>query len=89
MPSATTSEAPPDVVPETMRKAAPLDWAKPLIAGLGPMKLASRLPANSASTTSVPELNVCSSSSTLGPSASSNNPLSTPMIAGAWVTFGK
>ena len=39
--------------------------------------------------TSVPELNVVVSSVTSGPSASANRPVSTPMIAGAWVTFGK
>ena len=59
------------------------------MAGLGPMKLASRAPENIASVTSVPELNVLSSSVTSGPRASSNRPVSTPMMAGACVTFGK
>ncbi len=72
-----------------MRRASPSDWAKPLIAGLGPMKLASMASANSASMASVPELNVTSSRLTPGPSASAKMPSSTPMMAGAWVTFGK
>jgi hypothetical protein len=59
------------------------------MAGFGPMKLASRASEKIASTTSVPALNVVGSSSTLSPSASANTPFSTPMIAGAWVTFGK
>ena len=89
MPSRTTSEAPPDVVPATMRSASPFDLAYPLIAGFGPMKLASRAPENIASMTSVPELNVVVSSFTDEPRASANVPSSTPMIAGACVTFGK
>ena len=89
MPSRTTSEAPPDVVPATIRRAAPSDLAYPLIAGFGPMKLASIAPENSASMTSVPELKVDVSSEAVEPSASWNSPVSTPMIAGAWVTLGK
>jgi hypothetical protein len=33
----TTREAPADVAPATIRNASPLDFAKPLIVGLGPM----------------------------------------------------
>ena len=40
-PSGTTSEAPPEVVPDTMRSASPSDCGKPLIAGLGPMNVTS------------------------------------------------
>ena len=32
-----TRNAPPEVVPATMRSASPPDWANPLIAGFGPM----------------------------------------------------
>ena len=32
-----TRKAPPDVDPDTMRIASPLDWANALIAGFGPM----------------------------------------------------
>ena len=61
MPSRTTSEAPPDVVPATMRRASPSDCEYPLMAGLGPMNDMSMASANSASIASVPELNVVSS----------------------------
>ena len=59
------------------------------MAGLGPMNDMSMASANSASIASVPELNVVSSIVTLSPTAASKRPSSTPMIAGAWVTFGK
>jgi hypothetical protein len=89
IPSRTTRAAPPEVVPEMMRSARPSDWTKPLIDGLGPTKLASIPPENSASITSVPELNVRNSISTSGPSALANRSCSTPTIAGAWVRFGR
>ena len=85
----TTRNAPPDVAPDTMRSASPSDLAKPLIAGLGPMYVASMASANSASTASPPALNVDVSSVTLSPSASARMPFSTPTSAVAWVTFGK
>ena len=44
MPSATTSEAPPEVVPATILSRLVV-LAKPLMAGLGPMKVASMEPA--------------------------------------------
>jgi len=54
----TTRAAPPEVVPETIRTASPSVWAKALIAGLGPMNVASRPSARSASPASVPESKV-------------------------------
>ena len=36
MSSRTTRAAPPECVPDTMRMASPSDWAKALIAGVGP-----------------------------------------------------
>ena len=85
----TTRNAPPDVAPDTMRSASPSDLAKPLIAGFGPMYVASMASANRASTASPPALNVDVSSVTSSPSASARMPLSTPTSAVAWVTFGK
>ena len=72
-----------------MRSASPFDWAKPLIAGLGPMNVASIAPESSASIASPPALKFVTSSVTSGPRASVNDPDSTPTIAGAWVTLGK
>ncbi len=89
IPSATTRLAPPEVVPATIRNASPSDWANPLIAGLGPMNVASIAPDSSASIASPPALKCETSSVTFGPRASAKTPLSTPTIAGAWVTFGK
>jgi hypothetical protein len=84
---ATTSEAPPEVVPATS-VTSPSVSAKALIAGLGPMNVASIDSDSRASLASVPALKV-KVSSVASPSASWNNPSSTPMIAGAWVTLGK
>ena len=85
-----TRNAPPDVDPPTMRSASPSDWAKPLMAGLGPMKLASMASAKSASIASGPALKVFEASSvTLSARASSKKPSFTPTIAGPWVMFGK
>ena len=72
----TTRDAPPDVLPDTMRIASPSDWAKALIAGFGPMKDMSSAPANNASTASGPALNVLGSSF-VSPSFCSNSPCST------------
>jgi hypothetical protein len=55
----TTSAAPPEVAPATMRSASPLLLTKALMAGLGPMYVASIAPANSASTAAGPALKVC------------------------------
>ena len=66
----TTSAAPPLVVPLTIRRASPFDWAYPLMAGLGPMKLMSMASANIASTASVPVLKVAVSMATSSPRAS-------------------
>ena len=52
----------PTSCPSTMRSASPSDWAKPLIAGLGPMNVASMAPENRASIASVPALKVAVSS---------------------------
>ena len=62
--------------------------AKALIAGFGPMYVASSAPAKIAVTTSGPALKVFVSS-LLAPSFSAKIPFSTPTIAVAWVTFGK
>ena len=42
MPSRTTRNAPPEVLPDTMRMASPSDWAKALMAGFGPIRVMSR-----------------------------------------------
>jgi hypothetical protein len=55
----TTSWAPPDVEPAITRTPSPLDLAKPLMAGLEPMKPASSEPPSSAAISSPPALNVC------------------------------
>ena len=89
MPSLTTRKAPPEVAPDTMRMAWPLDLMNALMAGLGPMKLASMAFEKSASVASGPALKVCGSSVTFDPSAWANVPLAMPTIAVAWVTFGK
>ncbi len=83
----TTSAAPPEVVPAT-RVTPPSDWAKALMAGLGPMKVASIESDRMASLASVPELNV-NVSRVASPRAPAKSPSSTPMMAGAWVTLGK
>ncbi len=84
---ATTSDAPPEVVPATS-VTAPSDLAKALMAGLGPMNVASMDSDRRASLASVPALKV-KVSSVASPRASANRPSSTPMMAGAWVTLGK
>jgi len=80
--------APPDVEPETIRSDSPWDWMNPLIAGFGPMNVASMAPALSASIAEGPALNTCVES-TVSPSSSSNVPLARPTRAGACVTFAK
>ena len=87
MSCATTSEAPPDVVPAT-RVTSPPDSANALMAGLGPMNVASMDSESRASLASVPELNV-KVSRLASPRFSAKIPSSTPMMAGAWVTLGK
>ncbi len=88
IPSRTTSCAPPDVEPATMRTASPFDFTKLLIAGLGPMNVASMAPALRASIAAGPALKTCVVS-VVSPRASSNWPPATPTSAGAWVTFAK
>ena len=85
---ATTSAAPPEVAPEMMRIASPCDLANALIAGFGPMYVASIAPERSASTAAGPALNVCVFRVS-APRALAKMPFSTPTIAVAWVTFGK
>ena len=63
----TTSEAPPEVAPATMRRASPFDFTKPLMVGLGPMKVASMAPENRASVAAPPALKIEVFRSTLGP----------------------
>jgi hypothetical protein len=77
------------VLPAMIRMASPSDWAKALMAGFGPMNVASMASENSASVASGPALNVAVSNVTSSPRAASNRPSSTPMMAGACVTFGK
>ena len=72
-----------------MIRTAPFDFAYALIAGLGPMYVASIAPESSASEADEPALNVAVSSVTLGPRFLAKRPLSTPTIAVAWVMFGK
>ena len=71
-----------------MRSASPLDLAKALIAGFGPMNAASMAPDSSASIAAGPALKVLVSS-LVSPSASWKVPSFTPSTAEAWVTFGK
>ena len=89
IPSATTRLAPPEVVPATIRSASPFDWAKPLIAGLGPMNVASIAPESSASIASPPALKLRDLQRHVRAEGLGEGPVSTPTIAGAWVTFGK
>ena len=74
--------------PATIRIATPFDFAYALMAGLGPMNAASIAPDRSASLAAGPALKVDASRVTFGPSDPAKKPFSTPMIAGAWVTFG-
>ena len=85
----TTRYAPPDVAPAMIRIAAPLDLAKALIAGFGPMNVASIAPLRSAYDAAGPALKDETSNVTPGPRALAKMPLSTPTIADAWVTLGK
>ena len=88
MPGWTTSEAPPEVAPEMIRMPSPLVLAYALIAGLGPMKPASRSPPSSASISAGPALKVCVSS-LVEPSRLPKKSLATPTTGVACVTFGK
>ena len=88
MPSRTTSCAPPEVAPETMRTASPFDCANALMAGLGPMNVASIAPPNSASTAAGPALKIWVVSF-VSPSASWKVPSSTPTRATACVRLAK
>lgn len=72
-----------------MCSAWPCDCAHPLMAGLGPTKVASTAPENSASIASPPALKVWVVSVTSSPRCSAKVPFSTPTSAGAWVMFGK
>ena len=83
MPSRTTRKAPPEVLPETIRMAAPSDWAKALMAGFGPMRVMSRASAKMASTASGPALKLLVSIVTLSPTLSAKHPPRSPMIPGA------
>ena len=89
MPSLTTRAAPPEVVPATMRTASPSVWAKALMAGLGPMNVASMPSASRASPASVPESKVLYSTVAVPSRAVSKKPSWTAATAGPWVTFGK
>ena len=89
MESFTTRAAPPEVVPATRRTASPSVWAKALMAGFGPMKVASMPSASRASPASVPESKVEYSMLATPSRESSKKPSLTAAIAGAWVTFGK
>src|SRR5664279_1196437 len=84
----TTSAAPLFVAPATIRMASPLDLAKALIAGFGPMYVASMAPDSRASMAAGPALKVLVSS-LVSPSAAWKVPSFTPSTAEAWVTFGK
>ena len=84
----TTNAAPLLVAPATIRSASPLDLTKALMAGLGPMNVASMAPESSDSIAAGPALKVVVSS-LVSPSASWNVPFFTPSTAEAWVTFGK
>ena len=85
----TTSAAPAEVAPATMRIASPFDLEKALMAGLGPMKVASMAPENRASVAAPPALKSVVFRLTSGPSLSAKIPFSTPAMAEAWVTLGK
>src|SRR5439155_16382531 len=85
----TTSDAPPDVEPATIRTAFPPDRWNALIAGFGPTNVASRAPEKMASTAAGPALNVWVDSFTFEPRAAAKIPFSTPTSAGACVTLGK
>lgn len=88
MPGCTTSAAPPLAAPATMRADWPAEATNVLMAGFGPMYVASIAPADSASIAAGPALNTCVESS-VSPSASSMRPSSSPTSAGACVTFAK
>ena len=68
--------------------AVPLEVAQPLMAGFGPMYVASMAPEKSASMAAGPALKVFGSSLVL-PRDCWNRPFLTPIRAGAWVMFGK
>ncbi len=76
------------MAPATIRIASPFDFTKALMAGLGPMKLASRPSEKIASIAWGPALNVWVWRST-SPRCFSKKPFSSPIIDGACVMFGK
>src|SRR5580700_3667103 len=80
----TTSPAPPDAAPATIR-TLPLVLIKALIAGPGPTNAASSVPPRSASLSAGPALNVVVLTVVPLGIAPWKNPLDTPMSAGAWV----
>jgi hypothetical protein len=84
----TTRPAPPDVLPAMIRSAEPLLWAQPVMAGFGPMYVASMAPENSASIADGPALNVLVSRA-MSPSSSAKILFWTPTRAGAWVMLAK
>jgi hypothetical protein len=84
----TTSDAPPEVAPLMTLTFFDVPYA--VMAGLGPMYVASRSPASKASIVSLPLLN--SVAFKVAPSlarAFLKNPLSRPTMALAWVRLGK
>ncbi len=72
-----------------MRTASPSDLEKALMAGFGPMNVASSAPEKMASTASGPALNGFGVSVTLSGNAASKMPCLRPASAVAWVRFGK
>ena len=88
MPGLTTNSAPPLVAPEMILIAEPLLWVHALIAGLGPMNVASMAPEFSASIAAGPALKVWVSSFVL-PSACWICLFDTPSTGRAWVRFAK
>ena len=74
----TTRAAPLSVAPATIRMESPLDLTKELMAGLGPMKVASMAPESRASIAAGPALKVLVSS-LVSPSADWKVPLATPV----------
>ena len=64
-------------------------WVHAVIVGLGPMYAASSAPAWIAVSSSVPLLKVLQLEVDVVDRAFLKMPLSTPTIAGAWVTLGK